>query len=100
MKGIITFYDNNKNELEKFSINKLQYKRDLIISKSIEKYDEEDPCIIYSTFCANILGNELLAKINEEFINEICLFINMENIPVYIKDMIEFEDEVKYLKIE
>lgn len=63
IKGKITF--RNKNEkLEKTSILKLTFKEDILIKKTIERFNDEDPCIIHRTYANNILGKEILDKMN------------------------------------
>lgn len=99
-KGIVTLLDENKHEIEKISINKLPFKKEVIIRKSIEVYEEEDPCIIYSTFCSNILGDELLAKINLKSPGSENNIFDVDDTLYQFKNTIELNENVKFIKIE
>lgn len=97
MKGLFTFISDTKEET--ISILKLPFKRKLIIDKSIELYGEKDPCIIYSTYCNQILGKILLEEINNKFKNSIVEF-DINSIPIFIKNKIIIDKNVKKIIIK
>ena len=99
MKGIFTFLDKNKNLIEKRSILKLDYKRDVVVKKSIEMFDDEDPCIIHYTYSVNKIGLELLEKINDNCKKEELTF-TIETWPGYIGNIFNVPKDTYVIKVQ
>lgn len=93
MKGIIVLYDKDKNKIKKVSLLKASYKENLIINKSIEMFNESEPCIIYKTMCINKLGVE-----KQEYLSKLIDKEKFYNINDKLCEDFVFDDNVKYVK--
>jgi hypothetical protein len=98
MKGQVIFLGKEQREIKKVPINKLKYKEDKIKTKSIQIFNDDDPCIIHKTYCINALSLELLNKLEEMGEERINRFYTEKTILEAIKDYIEFPNEAKYIK--
>lgn len=99
MKGQFYFLNENLQVQEVNPINKLKYKEELIIKKSVEMFDDEDPCIIHRTWATNQISVELLDEINKKYKNENELLFEINELPDFIKSKIEITNNYKYIKI-
>lgn len=97
MKGQVHLYLNEKL-LKKIPINHLGFKREIIINKSIEKFGDNDPCIIHETSCRNYLSMELMDKIENKYAEIVGRTLSIEELPEEIKNIIETPPEVNRLK--
>jgi hypothetical protein len=92
----IWIYDQNQKVLFKGSPLSLPYKKDSIVAKCIELFNDHDPCVIHESYAIH--------QLSEEFIGHLKRFNHLE-IPVnhFIQD-VTFIDFSKYmnglLKIE
>lgn len=100
MKGQVIFLDKKQREIKRLPINKLKYKENKIKEMSIQKFNDNDPCIIHKTYCINALSFELLAKLEKMNKKDIDKFFTKETILKNINDYIEFpqDKKVKYIK--
>lgn len=99
MKGIFVFLDNNKSEIKRLSVNKLPFKKETIIQKSMEIFNDDDPCIIHSTYSANYLGIDLLDYLNKTYPKDTELTFDIHNCPNCITDIVELSQDVAYINI-
>lgn len=107
MQGKVIFYDKNKEVIEKLPITRLPIKEEVIIQKSIEFFNEPNPCIINRCLCINKIGFELLKQLesideNENKITNILLTI--DEIPLCLKEYLDlksnmFNKDVFYIEI-
>ena len=98
MKGILVLYDKQMNEIEKVPLIKAAFKPSIIKKKSIELFNEEEPCIIQETTCINKLGFELLDYINLLEISPEEVFSSKEVNEFTLQ--IKFPKNVHFFKIE
>ncbi len=98
IKGQVIFLDGNKEEIKRIPINKLDYRESKIKEMSIEKFRDDDPCIIHKTYCINALSFELLDKLNKMDKKNINKLYTKETILNEIKEYIKFPKGVKYIK--
>lgn len=94
LKGIAVFYNQQKEEIKRISLLKAPFKEHLIKQKSIELFNESEPCIIYRTACINKLGLEMQDFLNKSKIkHENIIDISEEG----IWNNIELPSDVKYV---
>ena len=96
-KGIVTLGYNSK-EINK-SINKLNYNKNLILKKSIECFNDNDPCIIHKTYCINYLSIDLLELLETNFNYLKNKKLLIKEIPNEIVNYLELDKEVVYIKL-
>lgn len=94
VKGIIIYYNQNKEEIKRVSLLKAPFKEEVIKEKSIELYNEGEPCIIYITACTNKLGLAMADYISSSNIGKDVMFDVSE--AGFYSD-IEFPSDVKYI---
>jgi len=91
MKGIFKFLDKNNNIINTVSILKLDFKKDKVIEKSIELFNDNDPCIINYTYSCNKIAFELLDKIKENCKQkELCF--KLDDWPCYVDKVFNIPD--------
>lgn len=99
MKGIFTFLDSDNNEIKRVGINKLSYKSEKIIDKSIEVFNDNDPCIIHSTYCINMLAMELLNQLDNVCMDVAEFYFSVSECPEIISELVDFNEQVKFVRI-
>lgn len=88
-KGQIHLINRYNELIKKMPINHIPYNNELILKLSVEKFNDEDPCIIHQTYCQNMLAEILREKINKEHPDLTGKQITLENIPLDILEMID-----------
>ncbi len=99
MKGIMVFYDNEKQEIDKISLLKAPFKRNILNKKSEEMFGEPEPCIIQETTCRNTLGMELLKYLEMIELDEDSKIISTKEINEFSAQML-FPTTAKYYSFE
>lgn len=94
IKGIMIYYNQKKEELKRISLLKAPFKEEIIKEKSLEIYNEGEPCIIYMTACINKLGLEMKDMVESSKIGKDEIFDVSE--PGFYSH-IEFPSDVKYI---
>jgi hypothetical protein len=83
----------NGNEFE--PINRIKIKKDKIIELSIEKFNDEDPCIINETYCRNYICRNIMLFIENhhpEYLSKEMVFSDLsEN----VKEMLDYDEKDK-----
>lgn len=95
MKNSIIFYFNN-NAIKYIQFNKLPYLKVKILEKSKEYFNDDDPCIIHSTYCLNMLAIELSNKIKD---CESFGIYSVSQLPPFILEYIKIENNVNFIEI-
>lgn len=98
LKGQVHYLDPEGKELNKIPIVALPFKDSVIIEKSKEMFNDEDPCIIHRTYSANAIGINLLEKISKMYPNELELSFKVNEIPQFISELIDIPQDVFVLK--
>lgn len=83
MKGILCIVNNDKKE--KLSFLNLPVKETKILERSIDKFNDSDPCIINYTICSKELSLELLSLLKKEKLGE----YNVDTLPDIFKDYVD-----------
>lgn len=97
MKGIMIYFDEDKNEINKVSLLKLPIKEDEIIRQSTQLYNESEPCIIYRTTIINKMGIKLRDKLELKDISD--KYLNRDELKALIGDILNLPIDVVYVKI-
>lgn len=61
----VVFVDINNNEIESYGILDCPVKEEIILNKSIELFNENDPCIIYKSYARKKILLEFEHTINQ-----------------------------------
>ena len=96
MKGYIICYNKDNKEIFKKSLIKLPLKEKVIIEKSKELYNEDEPCIIYRTAIINKTGLELLKKV--ESLGKVNVKLTLEESNELIGNILNLPDNVDHIK--
>lgn len=102
LKGQIVFYDNN-NKCEKYGLNRNDFfNEDLIIEISMNKFNDNEPCIIKRTGIFFLIAKEIVDTFSySDFKDALTLkdFINKTN-NYFDKDKLkEFMEKEGFVKI-
>ena len=95
MKNSLIFYFKN-NIKKSIPLNKLNYLEHKIIEKSKNYFNDDDPCIIHSTYCINLLSIELFDKIKE---TRSYGKYNTLDLPTSILSYIKIDEELEFIEI-
>ncbi len=97
MKGQVCLYDADMKQIGIEPINKLNYNKRKIIEKSIELFNDSDPCIIHLTFCINTISEGLYEELsnNEKLIERVT---SVEALPISIAQVLELDADIKYVR--
>ena len=98
MKGIFEFFDKDDNLIEEKSILKLDFKRKVIVNKSIEMFNDEDPCIIHYTYSTKKVAFELLENIKKNYKEKELEFL-IEEWPFFIERIFKVPENTCKIKI-
>ncbi len=95
----IIFTDNKGSTLHECKLNSLPLKEEKIIEKSIELFNDREPCIIHKSF----VMKKLMLEINEYF-NEVLPNgkgqIALEEIPKNIKELLNISYDVLKIQLD
>jgi len=100
MKGIVTLYSNDKEVIKRMAINKLKFKEKLIVEKSIELFNDHDPCIIHSTMCINKLAFELLEELSKDSKIHLDVIYKLNEAINLIVQKVDFDSDVYFLSVK
>ncbi len=95
----IVFIDKKGSISHECKLNSLPFKEEKIIEKSIELFNDREPCIIHRTFVIK----KLMMEINEYF-NEVLLLgkvqIALEETPKNIRELLNISNEVVKIQLD
>ncbi len=95
---VISFIDSNRNIVLKEKITSLPLKEEYIINKSVELFNDCEPCIIHRTF----VMKKIFFEIDEYFDKLLCEGKNeiaIELIPEYIIQPVDLKVQVEKILI-
>jgi hypothetical protein len=95
---VITFIDSSGNVILKGKLTSLPLKEEFVINKSIELFNDCEPCIIHRTFVMKKMFleiDEYLDKILKEGRNE----IQSEHIPDNILQVLDINGQAQKIRI-
>lgn len=97
LKGQVEFLDKNKSVIKRTSILKLPIKDKIIIDKTIEMFNEDEPCIIYKTAAINQIGMEILKALENKI--DYAVF-KKKDLPEIIGNIVDLNDNVEYIVLK
>ncbi|EPR09417.1 hypothetical protein [Ruminiclostridium papyrosolvens] len=95
----IVFIDKKGSTKHECKLNSLPFKDEIIIEKSIELFNDREPCIIHRSY----IMKKLMLEINEYF-NEVLPLgkgqIVLEEIPKNIRELLNISNEVVKIQLD
>ncbi len=95
----ILFIDRKGSINHECKLNSLPFKDEIIIGKSIELFNDREPCIIHRTY----VMKKLMMEINEYF-NEVLPIgkgqIALEEVPNNIRELLNISNEVVKIQLD
>ncbi|WP_024831735.1 hypothetical protein [Ruminiclostridium josui] len=95
----IIFIDKKGCTNNEYKLNSLPFKEEIIIKKSIELFNDREPCIIHRTY----VMKKLMLEINEYF-NEVLPDgkgqIELEEIPKNIRALLNINNDVVKVQLD
>ncbi|MFA5471040.1 MAG: hypothetical protein WCZ00_03595 [Acholeplasmataceae bacterium] len=67
----------------------LPIKKDILISKSVEMFNDEDPCIIHQTYVIETLVDQLISKLKKQINEEVSIIDIKESVRFIDIDQLE-----------
>ena len=93
MHMVLIFTNKSNNIIMKSDTNSLPLKEEHIINKSVELFNDNDPCIIHKTFCMKKLYLEIT-----EYFDSVCKTginrILWDEIPIKIHELIDIDKDI------
>lgn len=93
----ILFKDINNNNVNEYNIYQLPLKENEIIKKSIEMYNDSEPCIIYKTFIMKMMYIEINDFLNAKLCNHKKIKIDLEE--EIIKKYLDLPNEISEIHV-
>jgi len=67
----------------------LPIKKDILISESVEMFNDEDPCIIHQTYVIETLVDQLISKLKKQINEEVSIIDIKESVRFIDIDQLE-----------
>lgn len=94
MVSHVFLYTSLDEKPQKVALNKLSFKKEAVLQACQKLFADPDPCIIYQTYAINYLAHnfgEYLAQAGNSP-------ILVENLPIYIREAVDFPKGVCYVQ--